>query len=182
MGLDNTFYIDSGGSFTQVTMPSSFFANGVSVAGINSSGQIAGTYFRDVGQHRYGFIYSNGTFTQIPDDLPNDINGPIITGINDSGQVLGYYFDFIGVSTSVTTGFVATFSNGTWNYSTMVGAANAPPYDPSVPSVPGISYAFTNRPNHRLILRQSWPVLQLHRNTGHGARTDGRADDHGHAP
>ena len=75
--------------------------------GINSNGQIVGTYTDANGSH--GFLDIGGMFSSI--DAPfGGVLGTFATGINDSGQVVGFYavgneihgfLDFGGAFTSI---------------------------------------------------------------------------------
>src|ERR671937_2642912 len=61
--------------------------------GINTAGQIVGTYFSNSFYH--GFLYTGGTYSNF--DEPSAANG--ITnafGVNDAGQIVGYYNDGSG--------------------------------------------------------------------------------------
>jgi hypothetical protein len=77
--------------------------------GINSSGQIVGTYYNTPYVDQ-GFIYSSGVFSTI--DYPGaDISG--VTGINDAGQVVGIWGGPSAVDDYDIHGFVATPIPGT---------------------------------------------------------------------
>jgi uncharacterized membrane protein len=54
--------------------------------GINSTGQISGSYSNASGAH--GFLYSGGTYTTLDDPLAT--NGTSAQGINDMGQIVGW--------------------------------------------------------------------------------------------
>jgi probable HAF family extracellular repeat protein len=61
--------------------------------GINTSGQIVGTY--SLGPHKdYGFLYSGGTYATLID--PASAQETFAEGINDGGQVVGFYLDASG--------------------------------------------------------------------------------------
>jgi probable HAF family extracellular repeat protein len=63
--------------------------------GINTSGQIVGTY--SLGPHKdYGFLYNGGTYTTIVD--PASAQETFAEGINDGGQVVGFYLDASGTT------------------------------------------------------------------------------------
>ena len=79
--------------------------------GINSLGQIVGTFSVSYNYSYYqGFLYSSGTWTTLDD--PNAGNGSdegtFAQAINDSGQIVGFYWD----SNYGLHGFL--YSNGTW--------------------------------------------------------------------
>ena len=56
--------------------------------GINSTGQISGSYSNASGGH--GFLYSGGTYITLDDPSAN-VGGTSAVGINAFGQVVGIY-------------------------------------------------------------------------------------------
>jgi probable HAF family extracellular repeat protein len=61
--------------------------------GINSAGQIVGSY--SDGSHLHGYLYSGGNYTILDDPLAiqdsTSSYGTVANGINDKGQVVGYF-------------------------------------------------------------------------------------------
>ena len=89
-------FLDTAGSFTQIDPPGGV---DITATGINSAGQIVGSFFTDgTGQH--GFIDTGGSFTQI--DVPGGSDTDA-EGINDRGQIVGTFANSTG-----THGFLAT--------------------------------------------------------------------------
>lgn len=76
-------------SFVTIDVPG---APGTSVAGINGSGEVAGTYNDSTGPH--GFVDDEGIFTII--NAPGASAGTFAFGINDGGKVVGTYYDSKG--------------------------------------------------------------------------------------
>src|SRR5262245_14279555 len=68
--------------------------------GINSSGQIVGSY-RDVSGATHGYLYSGGTYTTL------DVPAATVTearAINDLGQIVGTYTDAGGTHNFLYSG------------------------------------------------------------------------------
>src|ERR1700730_14569537 len=61
--------------------------------GINSTGQISGSYGNASGAH--GFLYSGPNYTTLDDPLAT--NGTSAQGINAAGQVVGWYRNSSGI-------------------------------------------------------------------------------------
>jgi probable HAF family extracellular repeat protein/uncharacterized repeat protein (TIGR03803 family) len=92
-------FLYDNGAFTTLAGPAG--AQGLSVAGINNSGEVVGTY------GSYGFVYSDGAYATL--------NGPVgasdvsAVGINNAGEVVGQYsndgstFSFIYSGGAYTT-------------------------------------------------------------------------------
>ena len=79
----------AGLTFFSVTDPLAKPGNNTSIAGINASGQIVGSYL-DNSNKTHGFIYTDGNYVTL------DFPGAILTqalGINASGQIVGVYVD-----------------------------------------------------------------------------------------
>src|SRR5262249_26291683 len=74
-------YLDAFGTFTTIDVPGAE----THPYGINSRGQIVGTFSSQTGVH--GFVYDSGTFTTY--DVPGAIGGTFPHGINSSGQIVG---------------------------------------------------------------------------------------------
>jgi probable HAF family extracellular repeat protein len=72
--------------------------------GINSAGQVVGTFQDGVG-HSHGFLYNGGTYTTLDNPLGTDTH---LHGINDAGQIVGNYQDASGNS----HGFVGQANTG----------------------------------------------------------------------
>lgn len=70
-------------TYTQIDFPGAF---GTGVAGINSAGDIVGTYDLTLGGNSHGFLLRNGQFTSL--DYPGAVD-TIVNGINDSGLIVG---------------------------------------------------------------------------------------------
>ena len=83
-------------SYTTINVPG---VNGIDPHGINSSGQIVGSFVppgcSPMTPCRSGFLYADGVFTVIDD--PHASHLTYATGINDSGQIVG------------NLGFIASF-------------------------------------------------------------------------
>lgn len=94
-------YLYSGGTLTQ--LPLGTAKQGANAAGINDSGQIAGTYVTTNLIAR-AMTYSNGTLTDLG-ALPSNLNSGGLA-INNLGQVAGYGF------TSNGNPLAAVYSNG----------------------------------------------------------------------
>ena len=82
-------------TFTTIDVPG---ASETLPIGINSRGQIVGTYRDSTGVH--GFLYDGGVFTPI--DVPG-ASATLAFGITPSGQIVGFYSDSTGQH-----GFLAT--------------------------------------------------------------------------
>src|SRR5262245_21881805 len=78
--------------------------NGTFAYGINSSGQVVGSFDDHTGSGTHGFLYSGGAYTTL--DYPF-ADGTLALGINDSGRIVGYYFNAAGNE----LGFVTTGTN-----------------------------------------------------------------------
>src|ERR1035438_5959469 len=72
--------------------------------GINSSGQIVGSFSDATGIH--GFLCSGGIFTVLED--PNAPDFTEAYGTNDSGQIVGFFNDATGHHAFIDTGGVFT--------------------------------------------------------------------------
>jgi probable HAF family extracellular repeat protein len=86
-------------NFTTLDAPGASFANTIAT-GINTSGQIVGTYSVPGYRDEYGsadksrsFLFANGNYTTL--DLPGSY-GTSANGINTSGQIVGDYGDTAG--------------------------------------------------------------------------------------
>jgi probable HAF family extracellular repeat protein len=71
-------------------LPEAPNGEGTRPTGINTAGQVVGTYFENHSGVEHGFIYDNGTFSNI--DFPGAQETEPM-GINDFGQIVGYYRD-----------------------------------------------------------------------------------------
>ncbi len=89
-------------SFTSINDPSAAAGLGTIVTGINSSGQVVGSFF-DVSSGTHGFVDTGGLFTTINYPSPNP-GTTVANGINDSGQVVGDFKDGTGTHSFVDTG------------------------------------------------------------------------------
>jgi probable HAF family extracellular repeat protein len=77
-------YILSAGVYTTIDPPGAVSAE---AEGINSSGEVVGTYL-DGSNKTHGFTYVSGVFTNV------DVPGALITtttGIDDQGEIVGSY-------------------------------------------------------------------------------------------
>ncbi len=116
------------GKFTSISVPGAE----TGASGINSSGEIVGSYDANDGtENPQGYLYSGGTFTTI------NVPGALLTepnGINDSGTIVGSYIaengnnqqqGFIysgGTFTSLNfPGAVSTYARGINNAGQIVG-------------------------------------------------------------
>ena len=70
-------------TFTTIDVPG---AMATSAAGINSAGDIVGSYYD--GNTDHGFLLKDGTFTTI--DVPTALSTDLV-GINDAGEIVGIY-------------------------------------------------------------------------------------------
>jgi hypothetical protein len=88
------------GTFIQLDYPGSIFTQ---ATGLNSSGQVAGTY-QDSSGASHGFVYDikSATFSSV--DAPNGTGITLVNSINDLGQLAG----FIMPTSTTASGFVAT--------------------------------------------------------------------------
>ncbi len=75
-------FLYANGSFTAIEPPGATFTT---PSGINSRGEIVGTYSTDI-SHGQGFLDINGRFTTV--DAPGATNTSL-TGINDRGTIVG---------------------------------------------------------------------------------------------
>jgi probable HAF family extracellular repeat protein len=85
VGTTEAGFLLTGGSFSSITFPGADYTE---ASGINTAGQIVGTYSRDEKPH--GFLLDDGKFSTI------DFPGAAYTaahGVNDTAQVVGYYND-----------------------------------------------------------------------------------------
>ena len=127
-GTKDVGFVNSGGTYTSYVEPNA--ANGpaslnnvnaTTVAGINSSGELAGYYYDAAGVH--GFIY-NGGYTTL--EAANSIAATTyFTGLNQSGQLSGSYSDtnghYIGF---IATPTAAPLPSAVWLFGTvLVGLA-----------------------------------------------------------
>jgi probable HAF family extracellular repeat protein len=93
------------GKFTSISIPGAH----AGASGINSSGQIVGSYDANSGgSNPQGYLYSGGTFTTI--DVPGALE-TVLNGINDSGTIVGWYVDENSNSGSAQG---LTYSGGTF--------------------------------------------------------------------
>jgi probable HAF family extracellular repeat protein len=76
-------FLNSGGTYTTIDYP---LVNDTRVFGINSAGDMVGTYKSG---DTHGFLYTGGIFTTI--DKPGALSTTPL-GINDLGQIVGGYF------------------------------------------------------------------------------------------
>jgi probable HAF family extracellular repeat protein len=83
-------FLYSGGTFTTILATNLVGAG----AGINSSGQIVGTFIQ--GGLEQGFLDIGGVFTTLDDPNPNE--GTLARNINDAGQIVGAYYGTNGYS------------------------------------------------------------------------------------
>lgn len=70
--------------FTTIDVPGAVYTG---INGINSAGDMVGTYGQDTSQDGHGFLYSNGTFTYF--DFPGK-NFTVAQGVNDLGIIVGH--------------------------------------------------------------------------------------------
>jgi probable HAF family extracellular repeat protein len=103
------------GKFTSISIPGAE----TGASGINSSGQIVGSYGANDGtSNPQGYLYSGGTFTTI------NVPGALLTelmGINDSGTIVGSYVDENSNSNN-QQGFI--YSGGTFTSLNFPGAVS----------------------------------------------------------
>ncbi len=95
-------FLLSNGIFTTINVPG---ASGTAAAGINSLGQIVGSFADSTGRH--GFLDTNGVFTKI------DFPGTTFTepfGINNSGQIVGAFDGSIGHAFLDSNGVFSTIN------------------------------------------------------------------------
>ncbi len=70
-------------------------------AGIDSNGDIVGSYFNDSGPH--GFLLKNGIYTDIDAPAAETLNaGTEPAGINPEGDIVGFYTDSNGISAGLS--------------------------------------------------------------------------------
>ena len=82
--------------------------------GINTSGEIVGTY--SAASFGNGFLYSAGVYTDVI--IPTATAGTSAYGLNNVGQVVGSYADNVGQH-----GFLYTVSSGAWEQLDVPGTA-----------------------------------------------------------
>ena len=85
------------GGYTSLMFPG---AETTRADAINSSGLIAGRYFKNNFANEGGFLYDNGTFYDIA--FPGALLTDVEFGLNDSNQIAGYYEDQNNVFHSFT--------------------------------------------------------------------------------
>jgi hypothetical protein len=81
-------FVFSGGAYTRIVYPGS---HGTTVAGIDASGDVAGSYTIGRDNKSYGFIDSGGAYTTI--NAPGSKGTTVIKGMSASGAVWGDYDD-----------------------------------------------------------------------------------------
>lgn len=89
MGMPNSYTL-TGTSFNPVSVPGAVVTYN---NGVNSSGQIVGTYLDSTGAH--GFVLSGSAIATL--DVPGAMGRTVANGINSAGQVVGYFSDAAGV-------------------------------------------------------------------------------------
>ena len=115
-GVGSHGFVDAGGSFSAIDVPSTLSTPGNSVApattevnGINLAGTLVGQYSTsDVHGFAtsHGFVDTGGTFTAI--DAPGATQGTFIAGIANSGALVGGYFDSVTQHSFIDIGGVFT--------------------------------------------------------------------------
>jgi len=89
-GITHSFVREPNGKYVTVHPPK---AKQTFLAGINASGEVAGSFI-DYSGHEHGYVKNtDGTYTQI--DIVGAFSGTRVTGINDAGQVTGNLFSGI---------------------------------------------------------------------------------------
>ena len=149
--------------------------------GLNTAGQVVGTYFENHSGVEHGFIYDNGTFSNI--DFPGAQETEPM-GINDFSQVVGNYFDgqtehgFLDDGGSFVyfdiPGAIATRNTGINDYGQIVGFYN---------DVSGHSHGFlltpipgsTPAPSRRVGVNDTVSLLRSIANSGPAERPDLRS-------
>jgi uncharacterized membrane protein len=81
-GIAETIY-----SYSSIDVPG---ATGTYAFGVNSAGQIVGSYFDSAGGY-HGFVDSNGTFTTL--NFPAAPDSTSLQGISATGDIVGYFDD-----------------------------------------------------------------------------------------
>lgn len=90
-GKSHPYTLDlSTGVFTDITLPSSFSAASAFAAGVNDSGDVAGTYTSGSTGVTAGFLDVGGTFSSI---LFPGSKSTMVLGINNSDELVGSYVD-----------------------------------------------------------------------------------------
>jgi probable HAF family extracellular repeat protein len=149
--------------------------------GLNTAGQVVGTYVDNHTSVVHGFIYDNGTFSNI--DFPGAQETKPM-GINDFSQVVGNYFDgktehgFLDDGGSFVyfdiPGAIATRNTGINDYGQIVGFYN---------DVSGHSHGFlltpipgsTPAPSRRVGVNDTVRLLRSIANSGPAERPDLRS-------
>lgn len=80
-------FLDAGGKYTTIVVPSSNSSAGAFGSGINDFGQIVGTFVDSTGTVS-GFLDTQGHFTTF--DVPNAI-GTVSSNLNNLDQIVGTY-------------------------------------------------------------------------------------------
>lgn len=101
-------YNIAGGTFTAITLPSTFNPVMTTATGINNAGEISGFYVDAVG-NVHGFLDNGGTFSGFDDPSGAGMNTSFL-GINNNGEVVGSYVDQSGI----TNGFTFNSLTNTW--------------------------------------------------------------------
>ena len=113
-------------TFTTIDVPGAVYTG---IFGINTAGDMVGSYGQDTSQDAHGFLYSGGTFTYF--DYPSQ-SVTVPTGINDSNLIVGYagknpvvgfLYDGLSFQTLVDGSNTATASLGINNAGEVVGGA-----------------------------------------------------------
>jgi probable HAF family extracellular repeat protein len=82
-------------------------STGTQAFGLNSNGQVVGSY--TVGGMTHGFLWTNGVGYQGPIDAPGGVGTTMINGINDGAVIVGFYGLCVSnpVGAATCNGFVA---------------------------------------------------------------------------
>ena len=113
-------------TFTTIDVPGAGYTI---IWGVNTAGDMVGSYGQDTSQDAHGFLYSGGTFTYF--DYPSQ-SVTVPTGINDSNLIVGYagknpvvgfLYDGSSFQTLVDGNNTATASLGINNAGDVVGGA-----------------------------------------------------------
>jgi len=92
VGAGVTGFTLTSGDYQLLILPGSMGNN--SPIGINTAGNIVGTYTDDTGAP-HGFLYAGGVVSNVDDPSAN-VGKTFPQGINDEGEIVGYYFDDLG--------------------------------------------------------------------------------------
>jgi hypothetical protein len=111
----SVFYIDSGRVYDERGELTSLVAQNVMPLGINSSGEVVGTFYSGPASAARPFYYYGGLF-QALDPAKQigaaDTKGFVVTGIDDNGEIYGYGGN--GKSTFVFTGIAPSRPRVPW--------------------------------------------------------------------